>query len=122
MAFFTNKEETILNRLKYHLAYTNAIAGKNGPMSVADMAVIVQMDESNFRKVLKTLMRKNALGCWESGGKKIYYVNPELYCKGERKVWLERQFAHKAWEEEAEQRAQIVRFGHNRTTLTTPSS
>lgn len=121
MAFFTDREERILNRLKYHLAYTNVVANSAGPMSVADMAIAVRMDESNFRKVLKMLMRKNAIGCWDSGGRKMYYVNPELYCKGERKLWLERQFAHKAHEDVVEHRAKILMFGKNQTTLTHPN-
>lgn len=120
MKFFSDKEKACLADLSHYLSYENAIVGRNGPMSTIEMAKALGMDDSNFRKVLRSLMRKNAIGCFESGERRTYYINPELYCKGDRKPWLEQQFAHRAYVAQQEHMAEIVELHKYRSTLMSP--
>jgi hypothetical protein len=81
---FTTAEEKTLHRLSMYLQLnTNAIVTTSGDyMSIEKMAEETNIDRSNIRKVIKTLMKKNALGMWKSGGREIYYMNPFLYQMG----------------------------------------
>ena len=113
---FSDKEKVILSELADYLSYENAIADKNGPMNLAAMADELGYDLSNFSKVFRGLMKKNALGCFDSGTNKTYYMNPDLYCRGGRKPWLEQQFSHKATMSSREG-AHTVYAGKKRTAV-----
>jgi len=81
---FTPAEEKALHRLSMFLQInTNAVVAQNGDyMGVEKMAEETGIDRSNIRKVIKLLMKKNALGMWKSGEYEIYYMNPFLYQMG----------------------------------------
>lgn len=81
---FTASEEKTLHRLSMFLQInTNAIVAQNGDyMGVEKMAEETGIDRSNIRKVVKLLIKKNALGTWRSGDYEIYYMNPFLYQMG----------------------------------------
>lgn len=87
---FTTAEEKTLHRLSMYLQLnTNAIVTTSGEyMGIEQMAEETNIDRSNIRKVIKTLMKKNALGMWQSGGREIYYMNPFLYQMGEIPPYL----------------------------------
>lgn len=92
--FFTSGEELLLHRLSNYLSYENAIAHKGERLSPAQMADVLYMDRSQVVRTLKSLIRKNAIGVWVSGDRMTYYMNPELYQKGEGKTDLRQKFAH----------------------------
>jgi len=52
------------------------------PLEIADIAGIVDKDESQVRRILKSLMRKNMVARVESGQYLKFVINPELYWKG----------------------------------------
>ena len=81
---FTASEEKTLHRLSMFLQInTNAIVAQNGDyMGIEKMAEETGIDRSNIRKVVKLLIKKNALGTWKSGENEIYYMNPFLYLMG----------------------------------------
>ena len=87
---FTTAEEKTLHRLSMFLQlHTNAIVSPNGEyMSIERMSDETGIDRSNIRKVIKLLMRKNAIGKWSSADQEIYYMNPFLYQSGEVKPFL----------------------------------
>jgi hypothetical protein len=51
-------------------------------MTIADMARALDMDAGNMRRYVGALVRKNALGKWQSGPQTEYVVNPALYRVG----------------------------------------
>lgn len=114
--FFTDKERVVLDNLSMFLAYNNSIASKDGPMNPSQMARSLGMDESNFRRVFKGLRSKNAIGKFNSGERDTYYLNPELYCKGEDKPWLVELFRHDSKRMENEGLT-LFSFGRRVTTL-----
>jgi len=81
---FTASEEKTLHRLSMFLQInTNAVVAQNGDyMGIEKMAEETGIDRSNIRKVVKLLIKKNALGTWKSGDNEIYYMNPFLYQMG----------------------------------------
>jgi len=87
---FTTAEEKTLHRLSMFLQInTNAIVSTTGEyMSIEKMAEETCIERSHIRKVIKTLMKKNALGMWKSGNYEIYYMNPFLYQMGTVKPYL----------------------------------
>jgi len=87
---FTTAEEKTLHRLSMFLQInTNAIVTPNGEyMSIEKMAEETCIERSHIRKVIKLLMKKNALGMWKSGNYEIYYMNPFLYQMGVVKPYL----------------------------------
>ncbi len=92
--FFTNGEELLLNRLSDYLSYENAISHKGERLEPMQMADLIGMDRGQFSRTLKKLIRKNAIGIWVSGDKMTYYMNPELYRKGNSQKDLLQKFAH----------------------------
>lgn len=92
--FFSPSEELLLHRLSNYMSYENAIAHNGERLSPAQMADLLHMDRSQFSRTMKGLIRKNAIGVWMSGGKLTYYMNPELYRKGDGKRDLLQKFAH----------------------------
>lgn len=91
---FTAAEERVLHRLAVCLEMnTNAIISLGGGyMSIEDMADAVCLDRSNFRKTIRGLIKKNAIGRFTSGFGDSYYMNPCLYEMGEVGSFLYYQF------------------------------
>ncbi len=91
---FTLAEEKTLHRLSMYLQLnTNAIVSSNGEyMNIEKMAEETGIDRSNIRKVVKELVKKNALGMWKSGENEIYYMNPFLFAMGEVPAYLFNMF------------------------------
>lgn len=114
--FFTDKELVCLQKLSLHLSYDNAVSDRSGPLNVSSMALAVDMDKGNFSRLLKALMHKNAIGLFASGQRVTYYMNPELYCKGEPKPWLIDQFKHESVLR-ADEGESLFFVRGNRTTL-----
>ena len=87
---FTSAEERTLHRLSMFLQLnTNAIVSPGGEyMNIEGMAVETGIDRSNLRKIIKSLIQKNAVGMWKSGDNEIYYMNPFLYQMGEIQPYL----------------------------------
>lgn len=54
-------------------------------MSPSMMARAIYEDPRNFHKVLKSLQRKNVVGCWKSNEVEVWYINPALFRKGSNK-------------------------------------
>ena len=101
---FTTAEEKTLHRLAMYLQLnTNAIVTPRGDyMNIERMAEETNIDRSNIRKVIKELIKKNAIGMWKSGDYEIYYMNPFLYEMGNVPPFLFNQF-----DEEYHRRVQI---------------
>lgn len=118
IGFFTDKERRVLDDLSDWLSYDNAISNTKGHMTVTEMADAIGMDRSNFAKVLKSLTRKNAIGAWISGSRTSYYMNPDLYCKGDEKQWLGQQFSHEASLRCERDAVKIVKFNKARIVTT----
>ncbi len=91
---FTSSEERVLNRLAEYLEMnTNAIAKPGGGhMSIDEMAAYVHLDRSHFRRTIRSLMKKNAIGRFTNGFGDTYYMNPWLYEMGEVGELLYHQF------------------------------
>jgi hypothetical protein len=89
---FTLAEERVINRLAEYLEMnTNAIIKPGGGrVGLDEMAKIVHMDRSNFRKTVQALIKKNAIGKFDS-----YYMNPCLYEMGNVSSLLYHQFREK---------------------------
>jgi DNA-binding MarR family transcriptional regulator len=100
--FFTLKEESVLNALADHINYQNEIREGEEPMTPASMARAIGEDGHNFLKTLKSLQRKNAVGCWKSYEVEIWYVNPALYRRGRGHKDIAGAFASTARERERE--------------------
>lgn len=83
--FFTTAEEKTLHRLSLFLQmHTNAIVTPNGEyMTIERMADETEINRVHIRRVIKELMKKNALGRWSSNGRDVYYINPFLYQNGD---------------------------------------
>ena len=76
-------EVMVLHGLSTFIQFrTNALAQHGAPMTIADMARALDMDAGNMRRYVGALVRKNALGKWQSGPQTEYVVNPALYRVG----------------------------------------
>lgn len=100
--FLTLKERDTLDALADHMNYQNQIVDGNIPMTPAMMARAIYEDPRNFHKVLKSLQRKNAVGCWSSNDVEIWYINPALYRRGRGKKDIASAFAATAKQRERE--------------------
>lgn len=110
---FTLKEESVLNALADHLNYRNQIVDGEVPMTPATMARVLFEDRNNFLKVLKSLQRKNAVGCWKSNEIEIWYVNPALYRRGRGHKDISSSFSDAAKERER-QGARVFNLPHEK--------
>ncbi len=76
-------EQVVLQGLSSFVQFrTNALAEHGRPLTVGEMARALEMDEGNMRKYVKSLLKKNALGKWQSGSHSEYVMNPALYHAG----------------------------------------
>ncbi len=110
---FTLKEESVLNALSDHLNYQNQISKGGKLLTPTQMCDEIGEDRRNFMKVLKSLQRKNAVGCWISNGVEIWYVNPALYKRGHGHKSIASAFKATAKERESEG-ATIFNLPHER--------
>jgi hypothetical protein len=76
-------EHMVLQGLSSFVQFrTNALADHGHPLTVAEMARTLEMDEANMRRYVRALVKKNALGKWSSGMNEEYVMNPALYRAG----------------------------------------
>ena len=82
---FTTAEEKTLHRLSMFLQMnTNALVTPNGEyMSIERMADETEINRVHIRRVIKELMRKNAIGRWSSNDRDVYYISPFLFQNGD---------------------------------------
>jgi hypothetical protein len=63
--------------------------GQNRPLELDDIAKIINREQRQTKRILKSLTDKNILFHGESGGCQKYVVNPEIYWNGGDKVQYE---------------------------------
>lgn len=119
--FLTLKEESILSALADHLNYRNQIVDGEVPMTPAMMSRAIGEERNNFLKTLKSLQRKNTVGCWRSDDVEIWYVNPALYRRGRGHKEIASAFMSAAKEKER-QGAKLFNLPHEnfRSSLVQP--
>jgi hypothetical protein len=117
--FLTMSEQCAVNYLADQLQFnTNAIVDTKGQyLNIDGMANSLDMDRSNFRKLLKSLMRKNVIGCWKSADYEIYYMNPYLYKNGEIQKFLYNQFDQEYHERSKHEHVKRFYAGKKQTSL-----
>jgi hypothetical protein len=116
---FTTAEEKILHRLSLFLQLnTNALCTPTGEyMTIERMADETGVDRTHIRKVIKELMRKNAIGRWSSNERDIYYINPFLYQSGEVPRHLFYLFDEEYLERTKQMHLERFRYGRKQTSL-----
>lgn len=116
--YFKPAEEKTLHRLSMFLQMnTNAIVKNSEYLTIERMADETGMDRSNLRKVIKGLMRKNAIGKWSSGEREVYYINPILYRNGDVPRYLFYLFDDEYFERSRQEDIQPFKIGKKPTSL-----
>ncbi|MBP1967142.1 replication/maintenance protein RepL [Paenibacillus aceris] len=116
---FKPAEERVLYHLSHFLQMnTNALVTTHGEyMTVERMADETGIDRSNIRKVVKELMRKNALGRWCSAEREIYYINPFLFQNGDVPAHLFWLFDNEYHERVKQEHLERFKAGKKRNSL-----
>lgn len=116
---FSTAEEKAMHRLSMFLQLnTNALVTPTGDyMSIERMADETGVDRSHIRKVIKELMRKNAMGKWSSNEREVYYINPFLYQSGEVPQHLFYLFDEEYLERTKQMHLERFKAGRKNTSL-----
>lgn len=91
----TPAEIVMVMRLAQFVSYTDCVLRKNGRgevMGVTDVAEVLELDKSYVYRIFGSLEKKGVIGHHVTGSilkeysgraRKVYTVNPFIYCKGE---------------------------------------
>ena len=110
--FLSLKERDVLSSLADHLDYQNALMDGGVAMTPAMMARAIYEDPRNFHRVLKSLQRKNVMGCWSSNGVNIWYINPDLYRRGQGKKEVASNFKKASIQKEVSEKQKKFSLPH----------
>lgn len=94
--YLTNAEFTFAIRLARHVSYKDCVLRTNGNpngkiLDAKDIAVLLEMDDSNVRRLISSLIKKGVLGrhvtgCKDNPSKKIKTItcNPYIFTRGNK--------------------------------------